>query len=84
MTIYDSKGNSRIRKTLYYDFDEESHKILQANNIKLFDKKNKKYRATYMENVNKQNGRKSVLKIEKIQFNPNVKDEYFTTGYLER
>ncbi len=26
----------------------------------------------------------ALLKIDKIQFNPNVKDEYFTTRYLER
>ncbi len=26
----------------------------------------------------------ALLKIDKIRFNPNVKDEYFTTRYLER
>ncbi len=34
--------------------------------------------------VNKQNDRKSILKINEIQFSPNVKDDYFTTRYLER
>ncbi|MFC2131045.1 outer membrane lipoprotein-sorting protein [Bacteroidota bacterium] len=81
---YIAKDDYLIRKAIFYDFDGELLKILTAKNIKLLDKKNNKYRATYMEMVNKQNGRKSVLKIEKIQFNPNVKDEYFTTGYLER
>lgn len=33
---------------------------------------------------NHQNGRKSILKVEQIKFNPNIKDEYFTTRYLER
>lgn len=32
---------------------------------------------------NVQNGRKSVIKIKEIVFNPDVKDEYFTTRYLE-
>jgi hypothetical protein len=34
--------------------------------------------------VNRQNGRKSVLNVDEIQFNPEVKDEFFTTRYLER
>jgi len=48
------------------------------------DSKNHKYRLTHIEMENKQNGRKSILKVEKIQFIPTVKEEYFTTRYLER
>jgi hypothetical protein len=33
---------------------------------------------------NKQNGRSSRFLIEKVIFNPNVKEEYFTTDYLQR
>ncbi|MCK4640655.1 MAG: outer membrane lipoprotein-sorting protein [Candidatus Marinimicrobia bacterium] len=33
---------------------------------------------------NKQNGRQSIMKVEKIQFTPKVKDEYFTIRYLKR
>ncbi len=79
-----SQKDFTLRKAMFYDFDGELFKILRAKNIKLLDKKHKKYRPLYMEAVNKQNGRKSVLKIQKIQFNPNVKNKYFTTSYLER
>ena len=36
-----------------------------------------------MEIYNEQNGRSSIFKIEKMIYNPNVKDIYFTTKYLE-
>ena len=78
------KDDFMIRKAVYYDIDEELHKVLQVLSIKEIDPKNHKYRALHMEMENQQNGRKSILKIDKIQFNPSVKDEYFTTRYLER
>jgi hypothetical protein len=34
--------------------------------------------------TNLQNDRKSILKVDKIVFSPDVKDEFFTTRYLER
>ena len=73
-----------IRKAIYYDFDEELLKVLEVKEIKELDKKNHKYRPTYMIMTNKQNGRKSILKVDEIEFNPNIKDDYFTTRYLER
>jgi hypothetical protein len=73
-----------VRKSIYYDFDESLHKEFTVREIKLLDPKNMKYRLTEMVMVNKQNDRKSILKVNKIQFNPNVKDEFFTTRYLER
>ncbi len=40
--------------------------------------------ATEMLMTNKQNNRKSIWIIEKIEVNPNIKDVYFTTSYLEK
>lgn len=73
-----------IRKSIYYDLDGELHKELAVNEIKELDTENHKYRPIHMIMVNKQNDRKSILKVDQIQFNPDVKDEYFTTRYLER
>ncbi|MDP8240890.1 MAG: outer membrane lipoprotein-sorting protein [Candidatus Hatepunaea meridiana] len=73
-----------IRKAVYYDLDESLLKELTVKEIMLLDAKNKKYRPIEMEMVNVQNDRRSILKIDKILFNPNVKDEFFTTRYLER
>ncbi|UCE43354.1 MAG: outer membrane lipoprotein-sorting protein [Candidatus Aminicenantes bacterium] len=79
-----AKQDYVIRKAIYYDLDGELHKELAVENVKEIDAKNHKYRPTRMVMVNKQNGRKSVLDWDEIQFNPEVKDEFFTTRYLER
>ena len=72
------------RKAIYYDIDGELHKEMNINKIKEVDPKNKKYRAVDLIMVNKQNGRKSTLIIEKIEVTPDIKDEFFTIRYLEK
>ncbi len=81
---YIGKEDFVIRKAVYYDLDETLLKELTVKEIRLLDPANKKYRPTEMVMVNLQNDRKSILKIDQIEFNPDVKDEYFTTRYLER
>ena len=73
-----------IRKSIYYDLDEELYKELTVHEVKELDTVNHKYRAVTLEMVNLQNGRKSYLENETIEFNPNISDDYFTTRYLER
>jgi len=58
-------------------------KILVIKKIKLLDKEKQKYMATNMVMENKENGRRSIIKIEEMQYNPNVKEEFFTIRYLE-
>ena len=79
-----AKQDFVIRKAIYYDLDGEFHKELAVENVKEIDTKNHKYRPMRMVMTNQQNGRKSVLDVDEIQFNPDVKDEFFTTRYLER
>ncbi len=45
---------------------------------------NIKYRPSEMTMKNIRNGRESVKRMDKVVFNPNVKDEYFTPRYLEK
>ena len=52
--------------------------------VKEIDPINHKYTFMHMIMTNKQNNRKSIMKVNENVFNPNVKDEYFTTRYLER
>jgi len=73
-----------IRRAVYYDLDGELHKELSVEEVKEVDPENHKYRPMHMIMVNKQEGRKSILIVDEIQFNPDVKDEFFTTRYLER
>ena len=78
------KADYTIRKAAYYDLDGELLKELTAENIKLIDPKKKRYRPMKLEMINRQNGRRSVLTIDRIVLKEDVKDEYFTTRYLER
>ena len=82
--VYIAKKDYVMRKAIYYDLDGELYRELTVKEVKEVDKKNHKYRPMHMIMVNKQNGRKSILKVDEIQFTPNVKDEYFTLRYLER
>lgn len=73
-----------LRKSIYFDLDEELHKEMNVYEIKELDTKNHKYRLMHLEMENKQNDRKSILKVDQVQFSPNTKDDFFTTRYLER
>ena len=78
------KNDYMARKTDFYDLDGELLKTLTIKEVKLLDEKKKKYQATDLTISNVQNKRSSRFKIDKIIFNPQVKDEYFTTRYLEK
>jgi len=79
-----AKSDFVIRGAVYYDLDGELLKEMTVDGIKEVDTTNHKYRLIRLRMENKQNNRKSILNIEKIQYNPNVKNEYFTTRYLAR
>jgi outer membrane lipoprotein-sorting protein len=83
-TYWVSKAKMAVVRGLYYDKDGKLLKELIAQDIKLLDPKNKRYRAMHMEMINKQNGRRSVFETKKVAFSPSTKDDYFTTAYLER
>ncbi len=72
------------RRSEYYDLDGKLLKVITAKSIKLLDKKNKKYQTLDVFIENMQNGRSSRFLIDNIVFNPNVKEEYFTTDYLQK
>ncbi len=82
--VWVGKLNHVTRKAVYYDLDSELHKELTILEIKQFDSAENKFRATHLRMKNIQNGRMSVLRVENIIFNPDIKDDYFTMRYLER
>ena len=81
---YISKKDFVMRKAVYYSLSGEKEKVLTVSSVIEVDKTNHKYRMKEMKMVNLLNGRQSTSTIEKIQFNPNVSDEYFTTRFLEK
>jgi outer membrane lipoprotein-sorting protein len=84
MVSWIGKADMVQRKAEYYDEDDELFKRLTATNVKAIDPSGKKHMALYMEMVNEENGRRSVMTLDKIQYNPDVKAEYFTLTYLEK
>jgi hypothetical protein len=82
--VFVGKENFMVRKSLYYDSENKLLKELIVHEIKELDTVNHKFRAMNLEMINHQNGRRSTLINEQLEFNPNVDDNYFTTGYLER
>jgi len=79
-----SQNDFVARRIIFFDFYDEPLKEQSNRNIILVDEKNGKYRAGEMIMENVQNGRKSIMRMDNIVFNPAVKDEYFTTRYLEK
>ena len=82
--VWIGKQDFVLRKAEYYDENDELYKQMICSDVRQMDKSGMKYLATRMEMNNIQNGRKSVMTMDKIQHNPDVKEEYFTIGYLER
>lgn len=82
--MYVSKNDFVIRKSVYYDLDDELWKELTVGEVKLVDEQHKLYRPMQMTMENKQNDRKSIMTVEQINVSNSVKDDYFTTRYLER
>ncbi len=78
------KDDFVLRHAVYFDLDGELHKELSVLEIQEVDPAQHRYRPTHMLMVNHQNERRSILKVSRIVFNPNVRDDYFTTRYLER
>ena len=72
------------RKSEYYNEDDELFKLLKSTNIKAIDPAGQKFMAMHMEMENKENGRRSVMTMDKIQYNPDVKEEYFSLAFLEK
>lgn len=76
------KSNSALRQGHLFDEKGKHFKTLISSNIKQIGGTNK-FRAMRMEMKNLSNGRSSVFETKQVQNNPNTKDEYFTTSYLE-
>lgn len=78
------KDDFVIRKANYYDLYGDLEKVLISKDIKELDKTNHRFHPMEMIMENKQNNRKSIINMDQIIFNSNVKGEYFETSYLEK
>ena len=81
---YISKNNFTRLKSVFFDKYEKKLKTLTAKTPHEADPVNHKWFMRDMEMTNHQNGRRTVLKLEKITINSGIRDERFTVRYLER
>jgi len=83
-TLWIAKKDKVPRKASFIDQRGKPWKALTYSGIKIMDQKHRKYFVTHMKIRNLQNGRFSVMNMDKAEYNPNVKDSYFTRSFLEQ
>ena len=76
------KGTYLCHKIEFYDFSGELHKKQTIEHYK--KQSNGKYFAFYMKMENKQNGRKSIMTINKFQIGSSLTESKFTPAMLEK
>lgn len=73
-----------VHQVDYYDLNGEKEKVMRITGYKLVDGENHKYIATNMDIQNLQNNRESKMVMEQYVPNSGLKDDLFTTAYLEK
>ncbi len=71
-------------KSDFYDEQGEMLKTETFSDIRQMDAKRGKWQAMRMEASNVQTGHRTVIQFENFKANQNVKDDYFTTRYMEK
>lgn len=86
-----SKRVSWIRKDNFvmvkgdtWDLAGQPYKAFRFSDIQLVDLARGKWQTMKMEAENLDNGHRSVIQLENFKTNQGIKDEYFTTRYLEK
>ncbi len=86
-----SKRVSWLRKdnlmALKVDYWDEAGQLLKTSNfsdIQLVDQKRGKWQAMRLETSNVQTGHRTVIQFNNFKANQQVKDEFFTTRYMEK
>lgn len=72
------------QKVIFYDRYEKLFKTLYCSNPMEMDPENYKWFVTHREMVNHKNGRRTILKMDKIRINIGINRSLFTIRYLER
>ena len=81
---YVSQKDFTAKKSSYFDTNGVESKVLTVKKMQEVDTIKHRFHPMIIEIVNLQNKRRSEFIVEKIQFKPDVPEDYFTTRYLER
>jgi uncharacterized protein len=78
------KENFVAVKAEFYDESGQLVKTSKFSDIRLVDKERNKWQPMRLESVNVQTGHKTVIQFQNFKANQNVKEDFFTTRYMER
>ena len=78
------KDNLMAVKMEYWDEAGQMLKTSTYTDIQLVDQKRGKWQAMRLEASNVQTGHRTVIKFDNLKANQQVKDEFFTTRYMEK
>lgn len=78
------KDNLMTVKMDYWDEAGQMLKTSSYSDIQLVDQKRGKWQAMHLETSNVQTGHRTVIKFDNFKANQQVKDEFFTTRYMEK
>ena len=78
------KDNMMAVKMDYWDEAGQLLKTSTFNDIQLVDQKRGKWQAMRLEANNVQTGHRTVIQFDNFKANQQVKDEFFTTRYMEK
>ncbi len=78
------KDNYIAAKNEIWDASGQMLKTIMLADIKLVDSTRDKWQAMYFEAANLQTGHRTIIHIENFKVNQQVKDDVFTTRYMER
>ena len=78
------KENFVAVKAEFYDDGGQLSKTSNFSDIQLVDKERNKWQPMRLEATNVQSGHKTVIQFQNFKANQNVKEDFFTTRYMER
>ncbi len=78
------KDNFSSVKAQFWDENGELLKITTVKDIRQVDEKNGKWQGMRLETANLQTDHKTVIQFDDFKANQKIKDDYFTTRYMER
>ncbi len=78
------KDNFMTVKSEFWDESGQMLKVSTFTDIQLVDQKRGKWQAMRLEANNLQTGHRTIIKFDNFKANQQVKDEFFTTRYMEK
>ena len=78
------KENFVAVKAEFYDEGGQLSKTSKFSDIELVDKERNKWQPMRLESTNTQSGHKTIIQFQNFKANQNVKEDFFTTRYMER